>query len=118
MGAGDERVVEAAPPLFFPRGLDPLSEVVGAGSRIGPAKIFVRHGRNFDVQVDPVEHRPTDLGQIPLDDPRRTPALPRRVPVEPARTSVQIVTDTNPKCGKPRARNPLIIRRHATTQNV
>jgi hypothetical protein len=49
------------------------------------------------MQVDTVEHRPADLGQVALDDAGRAPALPRRVAVEAARTSVQTVTDTNPK---------------------
>ncbi len=97
MRAGNVGVVKAARSLPLPGGLDALPEQLGAGGRLGPAKIFVRHGRHFDMQVDAVEHRPADLGQVALDDPRRTPALPRGVAVEPARTSVQISTDTSPK---------------------
>ena len=41
----------------------------------GPAQLFIRHGRDFFLNINPVQQRPTNLAQILLDLPRRTAAF-------------------------------------------
>jgi hypothetical protein len=41
------------------------------------AQFFVRYGRHFDVQVDPIKQRSADFAQIALDDRARAAAFTR-----------------------------------------
>ena len=54
------------------------------------AELLVGHGRNFDVQIDAIQQRAADLGEITLDDAGSAAAFPRNIAVEAARTTVQV----------------------------
>jgi hypothetical protein len=56
------------------------------------AELLIRHGRNFNVQIDTIEQRSADLGEIALDDAGRAAAFARDITVETARTPVQVST--------------------------
>jgi hypothetical protein len=53
-----------------------------------------RNCRHFDVQIDPIEERPTELAQVTLDHGRRTPAFSRGVNEKTAHAPVQVSTAT------------------------
>lgn len=52
------------------------------------AELLVRHGGNFDVQIDPIQQRSADFSEVALDDAGRAAAFARNVAVEPARVRV------------------------------
>ena len=51
-------------------------------------QVFVFHGRNLDVQIDPVEQRTGDARKVTLDQGRRTAAFVQRVSVKTARAGI------------------------------
>ncbi len=56
------------------------------------AELFVGNRRDFDVEVDAVEERPADFGQITLNNAWSAAAFPGDVTVKSARTPVQVST--------------------------
>ncbi len=91
---GKLRVGVAALLLARAGGFDALAHGLARSAVSVAAHFLVRHGGHFDVQVDAVQQRPADLAEVALDDRRRAAALARGVAEKPARTSVQVATDT------------------------
>ena len=52
------------------------------------AQVFIRYGRNFDVEIDAIEQGAADPAQVTLDDRTRAAAFARRVREESAGTCV------------------------------
>ena len=88
-GGRDMRVVEAAR-CCIARAAATRSRISRRGVAVilGP-QFFVRHGGNFDMQIDTVEQRPAQLAQVPLDDRAGAAAFARGVAEEAARAGVQ-----------------------------
>src|ERR1035437_7548001 len=61
------RVVEATLVLDRPRLLDALAHLRRGDAAVYGPHFLVRHRGYFDLQVNPVEQRPTDLAQVPLN---------------------------------------------------
>ena len=72
--------------------LDAPGDLGGGGSLAHAAQLLIGHRRNFDMQIDPVEQRTTDLAQVSLDDRTRAATLMRGVAEKSTRTPVQLTT--------------------------
>jgi hypothetical protein len=84
----DLRVVETALTLSFTGLFHSFAYVHRRMAVALAAELFIGYGRNLDVQVDAIEQRSADLGEIALDDARRAAAFARDITVKTARTPV------------------------------
>ena len=98
---GDMRVVKSAGMLDDARSLDFGGDVRRGHAFILATQLLIGNRGNFDMQIDPVEQRSADLGQVALDDPAGTAAFARGIAEIAARTPVQFTTDTRPKFAGP-----------------
>lgn len=62
------------------------------------AELLVGHGGDFDVEIDTVQQRAADFGQVALDDTGCAAALAGGVAMEAARAPVQISTALVNRC--------------------
>ena len=89
---GNVRVVIAAGLLDDSRSHHPLADLGRGNAVVLAAQLLVGYPRNFDMDVDAVQQRSSNLTQVALNDARRTAALARSVAVESTRAPVQIAT--------------------------
>jgi hypothetical protein len=90
----DERVIETAHGLRRAGAIDTFAHLGRRHAVPAAAQLLVRHGGDFNVQVDAVQQRSGNLAEIALDDGARRTALARRIAVITAGTPVQIATAT------------------------
>jgi hypothetical protein len=72
----DLSIVKAARLLTRPGALNSCTNVGRAFPLVFSAQLAVRHRRDFDVKIDPVEQRPADSAEIALNQSARTSAFP------------------------------------------
>jgi len=91
LGVAEDAEGLQAAELMRPR---PENPVADGGRFFAPfvlGQVFVFHGRNLDVEIDPVEQRTGDAGKVALDQGRRTAAFVQGVSVKTARVRIHIL---------------------------
>jgi hypothetical protein len=77
--------------LALPSGQDALPDSRRFFALLLLGQFFVFHGRNLDVQIDPVEQRTGDAREVTLDQGRRAIAFVQGISVKTARVWIQIL---------------------------